>query len=286
MKWNELDESRSTRQGVTLARWALTGLVAVIAACGGSNAGDGSAAQPGGDTAQSVTLKIATDGRLGNHLVDGSGRSLYYFAKDVPGGGSQAAVSNCNADCLPIWPIFQTDSLAVQGIDAANVGQITRSDGSKQTTYKGFPLYYYVGDAKPGDTHGEGVDGIWFVVHDPAYSIALLIKANESARYLTDGAGRALYTSSQDTVGTSTTAPVTACTSSTCMTNWSVFLADQVTVPSGLVAAEFTVFTRADGGRQSAYRGRPLYFFVGDTAPGETNGRGVASFQTVDPSAP
>ena len=278
---------------VMFSRAAFMGLLAVAAACGGSSSGNGptapsagTPAQPGGTTAQSVTLKIATDARLGNHLVDGSGRSLYYFAKDVPAGGAQAAVSNCNADCLPVWPIFQTDSVVAQGINATDVGQITRSDGSKQTTYKAFPLYYYVGDATPGDTNGEGGGGIWYVVHDPAYSIALLSKLNESARYLTDGAGRALYTSSQDTVGTSSSAPATACTSSKCMTSWPLFLADEVTVPSGLVAADFTVYTRADGMRQSAYQGRPLYYFVGDTAPGETNGRGLSSFQTIDPTAP
>ena len=281
------------RNDVMFSRAAFVGVLALAAACGGSSTGNGTTApsggtpaQPGETTAQSATLKIATDARLGNHLVDGSGRSLYYFAKDVPAGGAQAAVSNCNADCLPVWPIFQTDSVVAQGINATDVGQITRSDGSKQTTYKGFPLYYYVGDATPGDTKGEGVGGIWYVVHDPAYSIALLSKANESARYLTDGAGRALYTSSQDTVGTSTAAPVTACTSSKCMTNWPVFLADQVTVPSGLVATDFIVYTRADGMRQSAYRGQPLYYFAGDTAPGETNGRGLSSFQTIDPPAP
>ncbi len=37
--------------------------------------------------------------------------------------------------------------------------------------------------------------------------------------------------------------------------------------------------------QQSAYRGHPLYYYVGDTAPGETNGRGVPNWQTIDPTA-
>ena len=252
------------------------------------HAGDtsyGAPAQPGGPQAQSPTLKVATDARLGNHLVDGSGRSLYYFAKDVPAGGTRAAVSNCNAGCLPIWPIFDAGSVVAQGIDATDVGQITRSDGSKQSTYKGFPLYYYAGDTAAGDTRGEGVNGIWYVVHVPAYSIALLSKTDEAASYLIDGAGRTLYYFSQDTVGTSTRAPVTACASAQCMANWPIYLADQPTVPSGLVAADFTVYTRADGMQQSAYRGHPLYHYVGDTAPGQTNGRAVSGWHTVDPTA-
>ncbi len=271
------------RRNVMVARAAFMGLLAVTAACGSSYGGSGT---PGyGPPGQSATLMVATDARLGGHLVDGSGRSLYYFAKDVPAGGTQAAVSNCNAGCLPIWPIFNADSVVALGINAMDVGQITRSDGSKQTTYKGFPLYYYAGDTAAGDTKGEGVNGIWYVVHEPSYSIALLSKASEAATYLTDGAGRALYTFARDTVGTPTTPPVTACTSAQCMTNWPIFLTDQVTVPSDLVAADFTVYTRADGMRQSAYRGHPLYYYVGDTAPGETNGRGVPDWQTVDPTA-
>lgn len=275
------------RTNVTFTRAAFVGLLAVTTACGGygSDTDYGTPDQPG-PPAQSATLMVATDARLGDHLVDGSGRSLYYFAKDVPGDGAHAAVSNCNASCLPVWPIFDAGSVVVQGIDATDVGQITRSDGRTQTTYKGFPLYYYAGDTAAGDTNGEGVDGIWFVVHDPTYSIALLNKANEVATYLIDGEGRALYSFALDTAGTPTTSPVTACTSAQCMTSWPIFLADQVTVPSDLVAADFTVYTRADGLQQSAYRGHPLYHYVGDTAPGETNGRGVPNWQTIDPTAP
>jgi predicted lipoprotein with Yx(FWY)xxD motif len=269
------------RRNVVLAGAAFLGLLALSAACGGSY-GYGSA---GGPPDPSATLMVATDARLGGHLVDGNSRSLYYFAKDVPAGGDQAAVSNCNADCLPVWPIFHADGVVVQGIDAADVGEFTRPDGSKQTTFKGFPLYYFAGDTVAGDTRGEGVNKIWYVVHDPTYSIALLSKTSETASYLTDGAGRALYFFVRDTVGTPTTEPVTACLSAQCMTSWPIFLTDQVTVPSGLVAADFTVYTRADGLRQSAYQGHPLYHYVGDTAPGETNGRGIPDWQTIDPAA-
>jgi len=272
------------RWNVMSARAAFTGLIALTAAaCGGSYGGPGGAGY-GTGTGQSATVVVATDARLGPHLVDGNGRSLYYFAKDVPGGGTQAAVSNCNAGCLPIWPIFGADTVVAQGINAADVGQITGTDGSKQATYKGFPLYYYAGDTAPGDTRGEGLFGLWYVVHEPTYSIAQLSKANETATYLTDGAGRALYAFSQDTVGTSTTAPITACTSAQCMTTWPTFLTDQAIVPSDLVAADFTVYTRADGTQQSAYKGHPLYYYVGDAAPGETNGRGIPGWQTIDPA--
>jgi predicted lipoprotein with Yx(FWY)xxD motif len=271
------------RGNVMFARAAFTGLFALTAAACGAGGGYGGSGSTDYGTGQSATLMVATDARLGDHLVDGSGRSLYYFAKDVPGGGTQAAVSNCDAACLAIWPIFGADTVDAQGINAADVGQITGTNGRTQATYKGFPLYYYAGDTAAGDTRGEGLFGLWHVVHDPNYSITQLSKANETSTYLTDGAGRALYVFARDTVGTSSTAPVTACTSA-CMATWSTFLTDQVTVPSDLAAADFTVYTRADGTRQSAYKGHPLYRYVGDAAPGETNGRGIPGWQTIDPA--
>jgi predicted lipoprotein with Yx(FWY)xxD motif len=269
------------------ARSTLVSLLALAAACGGgsSNQDYGTPAQPGEGSATSATLTIATDARLGGHLVDGNGRSLYYFAKDVPASGDAAAVSRCDASCLPIWPVFSADNVVAEGIDATDVGEITRSDGSKQRTYKGFPLYYYAGDTAAGDTRGEGVDGTWYVVHDPNYSITQLSKADEASTYLTDAAGRALYTFDADTVGTSTTSPESACASAQCVANWPVFISDPVTVPSDLVATDFTVYTRTDGMQQSAYKGHPLYHYAGDAHPGETNGRNVPRWHTIDPHA-
>jgi predicted lipoprotein with Yx(FWY)xxD motif len=269
------------RHDVMLFRMAFPLLFALAAACGANGGYSGQGSPP----APSATLMVATDARLGDHLVDGNGRSLYYFAKDLPADGSHAAISNCGAGCLPIWPIFNPATVVAQGINAADVGQIVRSDGDMQTTYKGFPLYYYAGDTSAGDTNGEGVNGIWYVAHDPNYSVTLLSKANETATYLTDATGRALYIFAQDTVGTPTASPVSACTTAPCTTNWLVFLTDPVTVPSALAGADFTIFTRGDGTRQSAYKGHPLYYYVGDTAPGDTNGRAVPDWQTVNPAA-
>ena len=261
----------------------LIGLLALATACGGSYSGTGGYGAPSGSSA---TLTVATDSRLGGHLVDGNGRSLYYFAKDVPAGGGQAAASNCDASCLAVWPIFNADTIVAQGIAETDVGQITRSDGSKQTTYKGYPLYYYVGDVAAGDTRGEGVGGIWYVVHVPTYTVALLSKVGELGTYLTDGAGRSLYAFALDTVGTATTPPITACTAAQCIANWPIFAADQFTAPSDLAAADFTVYTRADGMTQAAYKGHPLYYYAGDAAPGQTNGRSVPNWSTINPTQP
>ena len=44
------------------------------------------------------------------------------------------------------------------------IATITRDDGTSQVTYKGVPVYYFKGDAKAGDTSGQGTGGIWFVI--------------------------------------------------------------------------------------------------------------------------
>ena len=61
------------------------------------------------------------------------------------------------------WPKFTTAiTNAPDGFSASDFG--TTSDG--QVTYKGWPVYYFGGDANPGDTKGISVPnpGVWPVV--------------------------------------------------------------------------------------------------------------------------
>jgi predicted lipoprotein with Yx(FWY)xxD motif len=37
-------------------------------------------------------------------------------------------------------------------------------DNGDQSAYGGKPLYYFAGDAKPGDSNGQGVGNVWFAV--------------------------------------------------------------------------------------------------------------------------
>src|SRR3989344_4092314 len=99
----------------------------------------------------SETVKLSSKANMGNFLVDDRGMTLYYFPKDT------INKSNCAAgQCLTAWPIFYTQDVVVSGqLNKNNFGQITRDDGAKQSTYKGWPLYYYFKDAQPGDTLGE-----------------------------------------------------------------------------------------------------------------------------------
>jgi predicted lipoprotein with Yx(FWY)xxD motif len=95
---------------------------------------------------------------LGSYLVDEKGMTLYIFRNDSPGK------SVCSGPCLEKWPVFLAENLQVRcGMRAKNFTTITRDDGRKQTTYKGMPLYYFSGDAKPGDANGQGLNDVWFV---------------------------------------------------------------------------------------------------------------------------
>jgi len=87
--------------------------------------------------------------------------TLYYFTKDTVGK------SNATSAIIKVWPIFNATGIVVPpSLNASDFGTITRDDGQMQTTYKGWPLYYYAPDFGPGSTAGQGINGVWFVV-DP-----------------------------------------------------------------------------------------------------------------------
>lgn len=111
-------------------------------------------------TGDGEEIKTASSAELGTFLVDEDGMTLYLFTKDSPG------VTTCFDACLQAWPPLLTNGepRADDGVTASKLGTITRDDGSIQVTYNGLPLYYYITDVKPGDTTGQGVGGVWFVV--------------------------------------------------------------------------------------------------------------------------
>jgi len=110
-------------------------------------------------TGNGVEIKVSSKDGLGTFLVDEKGMTLYLFTKDTPG------VSNCSGSCLTAWPPLLTNGepRADDGV-TGKLDTITRDDGSLQVTYNDMPLYYYVTDVKPGDTTGQDVGGVWFVV--------------------------------------------------------------------------------------------------------------------------
>jgi predicted lipoprotein with Yx(FWY)xxD motif len=96
---------------------------------------------------------------MGSYLVDGMGKTLYYFTRD------SVNQSNATAAQIVVWPVFYAATNKVPStLDATDFGSITRIDGKMQTTFKGFPLYYYAKDLLPGDMLGQGIGGVWFII--------------------------------------------------------------------------------------------------------------------------
>lgn len=95
---------------------------------------------------------------LGDILVDADGNTLYLFTPDGQGD------STCYDQCEASWPPLVDAVNAGDGVDAALIGSTTRTDGSAQVTYNGWPLYYFAADTAPGDTNGQGINGVWFVI--------------------------------------------------------------------------------------------------------------------------
>jgi predicted lipoprotein with Yx(FWY)xxD motif len=132
----------------------------VVVGCGGGNNTATASSQSSGG---SHTIAVSNDGSLGKVLVDSKGRTVYLFQKDT------GSMSTCSGACATDWPPVTTTGkpTAGSGLTASMVGTTTRSDGSKQVTYNGHPLYLYVGDQKAGDTNGQGVSAFgarWYAV--------------------------------------------------------------------------------------------------------------------------
>jgi len=140
---------------------ALAALVVALVGNGGSDA-RAATATPQATTAATATVRVANS-RLGKILVDSHRRTLYLFKKD------SARRSACSGMCASFWPPLRVTGKPTvgRGLNASKVGTIRRSDGRRQVTYNGHPLYRFVKDTQSGETNGEGVLAFgarWFVL--------------------------------------------------------------------------------------------------------------------------
>jgi predicted lipoprotein with Yx(FWY)xxD motif len=284
---------------------AVVGLVAACTGAGGATTAPSKAPAtlaPAPSVAPSVTADGPTvSASTAGYFVGPNGMTLYVFDKDTAGK------SNCSGQCLANWPplpVATASAITVgNGLDAAAFTAITRDDGSMQVAYNGLPLYFFAADSAPGDTKGDGVGGVWHlamtssapasaapsaaasvapsgsaaVCRDeynyvvPCASSAPATVAVSEGGYLVGPDGKSLYTFDNDEEGKSNCA-------GECLVNWpplTATSADEIAIGEGLDAEDFTTITRDDGTLQVTYYGYPLYFFIGDNAPGDTNGDGV-----------
>ncbi len=118
-----------------------------------------SAAASGG---KAVLIGTKTEKKLGPILDAGHGHMTVYLFEADKGGKP-----TCTGACATAWPPVTGIANAVTGATAADIGTVTRSDGTMQATYKGHPLYFFVKDKDDGDAYGQGVKAFgasWYVL--------------------------------------------------------------------------------------------------------------------------
>lgn len=111
-------------------------------------------------TGVAATVNLGKNSKYSSFLVDGKGMTLYLFTKDSPG------TSTCAGSCATSWPPLLTNGTPVAGtgVDASKFGTFKHADGTTQVTYNGWPLYYFAKDQQPGDTTGDGVGSVWYLI--------------------------------------------------------------------------------------------------------------------------
>ena len=216
-------------------------------------------------------------------FADHQGHFIYIYARDTDAGDS-----TCTGACAVTWPPL-TAAATAQGNWSHDWSVISRAGGIKQWAYKGNPLY--TSSAAPEDTtykictaarrgapaptaaatKADVFPAEWCVpLSEPANELAFPdgIAAAEAAQgnatVLVESTGRTLYTFAGNVRDDKQTCGRTACANS-----WTPLAAPELALPRG----DFSIVVRADATRQWAYKGRPLYTFPGDLAPGEVNGR-------------
>jgi predicted lipoprotein with Yx(FWY)xxD motif len=267
-------------------------LMLVLAACSSDNGGDqaasGDASSPSPAEQASNGAEVqAADSSLGTILTDSDGKTLYVFLSD------SGPESTCYQDCASNWPALTTDGdpAAGQGVDASLLGTTERTDGSVQVTYADHPLYHFGGDQAPGDTNGQEIGDVWYVVSPEGEPVEgagesgggdessggqsggrhTEVEAEDSAfgTILTDSNGNTLYMFLNDT------GPESTCYED-CAANWPAFEAKgELGAGDGVDASLLGTTERTDGTTQVTYADHPLYHFGGDQAPGDTNGQEI-----------
>ena len=137
----------------------VAGTALLLAACQGYG---------GGSTAPSAAASTAAGGeqltvshtKAGDALAGAGRKTLYILTNDV--GGKSTCTSG---QCAAAWAALKGDGSAVQAGSGVSgtFGTTTWADGTKQVTHNGQPLYYFIGDSAPGDSNGQGTNGVWFI---------------------------------------------------------------------------------------------------------------------------
>ncbi len=252
----------------------------LLSACGGASSTENTVLTP--PPAPSFPTQVATPAITvvndnGSLVLAESGLSLYTFDNDSLNNSTCDGTPEDTATCAGKWPPL----LAADGAVAnATMTIITRGNGDKQWALKGQPLYQWHLDVAQGDIGGDNINNVWHLARPMPLITASINNLNtyvgnktiasvtSSAEVLTsfraNKDGFTLYTFDKDSINSSNC-------SGNCINIWPPLLADA----GARAEAPLSLVDVADGNKQWAYKGKPLYFFVNDNAAGDTNGNEV-----------
>jgi predicted lipoprotein with Yx(FWY)xxD motif len=255
------------------------------------------------DASAEPVAQVAEVEPFGSILVGEGGRTLYAFTDDVNGE------STCFDACAAAWPAaVVTDGFTPpEGVDPALVSTVDRPEGSEQLKVGKWPLYYYAGDGAQGETNGQGVGGVWYVVKADGTLIKGEAAEPAPAAESTPAAAAAPeYPDAEPAPEQAATGPVVALAEvgnlgavmvganghtlyaftddpekqttcfDACAEAWPpLTVPDDFAISPELEASGASTIERPDGTKQLVMGKWALYYYAGDGAPGEANGQGV-----------
>lgn len=243
---------------------------------GGSGSGQDAAAPA--QTRPAGQLALHQDRKLGSVVTNSQGFTLYRFDED----SAKPPTSNCAGECAKKWPpVPAGDVTASSGLDPDLLSEVMRADGTRQLTLAGWPMYYFAKDSAPGQTNGHGVDGTWHAVapdgsrasRTAAGRAPLSVSSDaELGQILVDGKGRTLYRFTKDTAWPKMKSNCEGACAQFFKPAKPVDAAQVQGIDPKLITKPLQ---RPDGTRQLAIDCWPVYWFTGDTKPGDTNGQGL-----------
>lgn len=143
--------------------WAAAGLLTAALALttwGAGGSANASVTSHATTTTSSPLMQVRHT-PAGTVLANSRGFTVYYYLVDKRGSGRSA----CTGSCAVLWPPVLGPVRIPAGVKLPGaVGYIKRPGGARQLTIGGWPVYTYVGDHAPGQSHGEGIGGIWYVI--------------------------------------------------------------------------------------------------------------------------
>jgi predicted lipoprotein with Yx(FWY)xxD motif len=182
---NFVAKRMSARARLAAGAGSAFGVALLVAACSTGSSGTAAAgsSSPAGASSSSAaaggsgsTVITTVSSSAGTFLATSSGHAVYLWSKDGNG------MSACTGACTGAWPPVTTTGqvTASGGAKSSDLGTITRSDGTKQVTYDGHPLYFFSGDSGPGMASGQGNDGFgakWWLVSPSGSDVTSAVTA-------------------------------------------------------------------------------------------------------------